>query len=167
MHLIPVGSKASFLFFTIQSERHLFSQLLLLLLLSFVVHIRVKGANAFACLFSINFICIRLENKKGARRKMPVKLFFFKERSSSSGSGSPTYTFIFYLPGCFRNYLYGMRRFSSSPGMDRENAEREREKGKETNTYPAVYKPGTIKAARKTITLSLLAAAGLQRHLTK
>lgn len=51
-----------------------------------------------------------------------------------------------------------MRRFSSSPGMDRENAERE--KGKETNTYPAVYKPGTIKAARKTITLSLLAAAG-------
>jgi hypothetical protein len=43
--------------------------------------------------------------------------------------------------------------------MDRENAERE--KGKETNTYPAVYKPGTIKAARKTITLSLLAAAGL------
>jgi hypothetical protein len=117
----------------------------------------VKGANAFACLFSINFICIRLENKKGARRKMPVKLFFFKERSSSS-SGSPTYTFIFYLPGCFRNYLYGMRRFSSSPGMDRENAERE--KGKETNTYPAVYKPGTIKAARKTITLSLLAAAG-------
>lgn len=98
LHLIPVGSKASFLFFTIQSERHLFSQLLLLLLLSFVVHIRVKGANAFACLFSINFICIRLENKKGARRKMPVKLFFFKERSSSSGSGSPTYTFIFICP---------------------------------------------------------------------
>jgi hypothetical protein len=95
---------------------------------------------------------------------MPVKLFFFKERSSSS----PTYTFIFYLPGCFRNYLYGMRRFSSSPGMDREKAEREREKGKETNTYPAVYKPGTIKAARKTITLSLLAGCcWLQRHLTK
>jgi hypothetical protein len=96
---------------------------------------------------------------------MPLKLFFFKERSSSSSS-SPTYTFIYYLPSCFRNYLYGVRRFSSFPGMDRENAEREREKGKETNTYPAVYKPGTIKAARKTITLLLL-AAGLQRTLDK